>query len=100
MKAILNEEGKKVWGYAFPDGTVPVKSPFPQTAKAEGRGALEVFMVNWEALTGEQQTLVLQKLMSRFGNTKHEIEAAILSNGLPLQAKYVSHVPIPLRFLT
>jgi hypothetical protein len=26
IKALLNEEGKKVWGYVFPDSEVPVRN--------------------------------------------------------------------------
>lgn len=33
-KALLNDEGKKVWGYVFPDGAIPVRNVVPFKALA------------------------------------------------------------------
>lgn len=98
FNAILNEEGRIVWGYAFPEGSIPVKSPFPVEGKISGGKSISAFLVDWAAFTEEQRNKVLEHLKTRFNSSRDEAEKAILKQGLPLQAKYVSTVPIPMRF--
>lgn len=95
MKAVLNEEGRKLWGCVFPDGQVPIKGVFPGKAQLEGEGETAVYLVDWAALTDEQRDLILERLGRHFGNSKVLVEAEILKSGLPLRACLVSHVPIP-----
>jgi hypothetical protein len=100
MKALLNEEGKKIWGYVFPNGTVPVKSvqPFEAKIKGKGKGTMSVFLVDWAALTETERGLILDHLKGRFGDSREGVEAEVLKNGLPLRSVLVSCVSIPGRF--
>jgi len=99
MKAILNEEGKKVWGAIFPDG-VPVLDIASRTAEIEELGKdIKVYMVAWDALTPVQRGQILNLLSEKFKCSVRIIENDILDKGLPLQAKYVSGVAIPTRML-
>lgn len=99
MKALLNGEGKKIWGYVFPNGEVPIKGISPYKAQIEGKGEMQVYLVDWAALTENERDLVLEQLTSRFGSSKEEVETEILKSGLPLRATLVSCVSIPLRYL-
>jgi hypothetical protein len=100
MDTYLNDEGKKHWSSIFPDAIVPVKSPFAQDAEVEQTGdPLNVYIVDWTALSDEQRQAILQKLSSKFNVSVNNIELDILKTGLPLQSKYVSSVSIPMRFL-
>jgi hypothetical protein len=99
VKALLNDEGKKLWGHIFPNGEVPIKGISPQQAQVEGKGKMAVYLVDWAALTENERDMILVHLGRRFGNSKFLIEAEILKNGLPLRADLVSCVPFPLRFL-
>jgi len=98
MKALLNDEGKKIWGFVFPNGGVPIKGISSYKAQLEGKGAMEVYLVDWAALTDEQRTLIIDHLKSRFGSSKEAVETEILKNGLPLRAALVSCVSIPARY--
>lgn len=87
--ASLNEEGKKHWGDIFPDGTVPIKSIIQIPAKLKGvNGTEKVYMVDWKALTRQQQEAILEKLSKYSGASKTEILKEILKVGLPLREKY------------
>jgi hypothetical protein len=99
MKALLNDDGKKIWGFVFPDGGVPVKGISPCKAQIEGKGEMQVYLVDWAALDEKQQDLILEHLGHKFGNSKILVEAEILKSGLPLRAALVSCVSIPARFL-
>jgi hypothetical protein len=96
MKALLNDEGKKLWGYAFPDGAVPVKGISSFKANVEGQGEIEVYLVDWAALSEDEQYLILSHLAEKnhLANSR-PIEEQILKSGLPLRASLVSCVPIP-----
>lgn len=98
MKALLNDEGKKIWGFVFPNGGVPVKGISSYEADVEGKGKMEVYLVDWAALSEEERDLILDHLKSRFGDSKETVETEILKSGLPLRACLVSCVSIPLRF--
>ena len=96
MKALLNDEGKKLWCFAFPDGAVPVKGFSSSKADLEGKGETDVYLVDWAALSEDQRYLILSHLAEKnhLGNSK-PIEEQILKSGLPLRASLVSCVPIP-----
>lgn len=98
IKALLNDEGKKVWGFVFSDGEAPVKNLVDQTAILEGKGEEQVYLVDWAALSQDQQSLILNHLGTKFHAPIEEIEAEISKKGLPLRAKYVSCTLIPARF--
>jgi hypothetical protein len=98
MKALLNEEGKKIWGYVFPDGEVPVKTISPIDAQIEGLGKTQVYVVDWAALAIDEREAILEHLKARFGDSKDAVETEILKSGLPLRACLVSCVSIPARF--
>jgi hypothetical protein len=113
MKALLNEEGQKLWGFVFPDGEVPVKNimsfkahideptdtkHISKDVKALAGKDINVYLVDWAALTEEQRNLILEHLKCRFGSSEDTVEAEILKSGLPLRACLVSCVSIPGRF--
>jgi hypothetical protein len=99
MKALLNEEGQKIWGYVFPNGAVPVKGNSPSKAEVEGKGEIDVYLVDWAALSEDEQYLILSHLTEKnhLSNSR-PIEEQILKSGLPLRASLVSCVPIPGRY--
>ncbi|MBC7120328.1 MAG: hypothetical protein H5T33_01920 [Candidatus Methanosuratus sp.] len=87
--ASLNAEGQAAWGHVFPDGEVPVQSIIAQAATLEGIAETErVFLVDWRALTEQQQNEVLEKLSKRSSAAKDAILKDILKIGLPLREKY------------
>jgi hypothetical protein len=87
--AFLNAEGKAAWGEVFSDGEVPIQSIIAQTATLEGISKVEkVFLVDWKALTAEQQKAVLEKIIKASGAGKDAILKDVLKIGLPLRAKY------------
>ena len=99
MKALLNDEGKKLWGYVFPNGEVPVKGINSFNAHIEGlEEKMQVYLVDWAALSEEERDLILEHLKYRFGDSKAAVETEILKKGLPLRAALVSCVSIPARF--
>lgn len=99
MKALLNDEGKKIWGYVFPNGAVPVKGISSFKANVEGEGEMEFYLVDWAALSEDEQCLILSHLAEKhhLANSK-PIKEQILKSGLPLRASLVSCVSIPARF--
>jgi len=96
MKALLNDEGKKTWGYVFPNGAVPVKGISSFKANVEGEGEMEFYLVDWAALSEDERYLILSYLAEKnhLANSR-PIEEQILKSGLPLRASLVSCVPIP-----
>ncbi len=100
MDAHLNNEGKQKWGEVFPNGIIPVLTPFAKEAEIEETNQqFDVYMINWDMLTPVQRACIIQKLSKLFNTPEQEIEREILERGLPLQSKYVSSVSIPMRFL-
>lgn len=97
MKALLNDEGKKIWGEIFPDGNIPVVSPQRHHAMLEGKREL-VYLVAWNDLTPDQRSLILNHLAKKFKGSTQSVETQILKDGLPLRASLVACVPIPLRY--
>jgi len=98
FEAFLNEEGKKVWGYVFPEGLVPIKSPVPQRAKLGAEGFQLVYLVDWAALTEQQRELILEDLQRKFVAARAEVESQILEKGIPLRASLVDATSIPARY--
>jgi len=99
MKALLNDEGKRLWGYVFPDGEVPIQGINSHKVRiGDLGGEIDVYLVDWGALTAEQRSLILRHLKNRFVSSEVAVEAEILKSGLPLRAALVSCVPIPGRF--
>jgi hypothetical protein len=98
IRALLNDEGKKVWGYVFPDGGVPVKSVGPVKAQLGDIGEEDIYLVDWPSLAENQRLLIIEHLKKRFGDSAAAVKAEILKTGLPLRAKYVSCTSIPGRF--
>ena len=99
MKALLNDEGMKIWGFVFPNGGVPIKGISSYKAQIEGKGEMQVYLVDWAALDEEQRDLILERLKDKFVSSKEAVETEILKSGLPLRATLVSCVRIPLRYL-
>jgi hypothetical protein len=104
VKALLNDEGKRIWGYAFPDGSIPVKSPVPIEGQVVGSSGPfkdgevhQFYLVYWERLTILQKKKILEHFKDRFGGSPQEVLAQIQKEGLPLRAKLVSAVSIPAR---
>jgi len=99
MKALLNDEGKKVWGYVFPSGGVPIKGISSFKAEIEGKGEMDVYLVDWAALSEDERYLILSHLAEKnhLANSR-PIEEQILKSGLPLRASLVSCVSIPGRY--
>lgn len=95
IRALLNDEGLKVWGFVFPDGGVPVRNLVAQKAVLDFQGEAEVYLVDWAALTQEQRDLILKQLAAKFHAPVEVVETEVLKNGLPLRAKYVSCISIP-----
>lgn len=95
IMALLNDDGKKVWGYVFPDGEIPVKSIAPFNAKLGDIGNEKVFLVDWAALTENQRSLILHHLSEKFDVSIFNIEEKILTTGLPIRGKYVSSTSFP-----
>ncbi len=98
MKALLNDEGKKIWGAIFQDGTIPVLSPVSHKASLGGAEE-EIYVVAWDDLTPVQRGQVINQLAEKFKASTQAVEAQILKQGMPLRAALVSCVPIPLYFL-
>lgn len=93
MWVCLNDEGKKVWGDIFPEGTVPVRSMVFERASLEGeRDSEEVVLVSWSALATKQQNSILQLLSAKFGVCDEVIRREILKVGLPLRKSYTTGV--------
>ena len=87
--AYLNGEGKMTWGNVFPDGEVPVQSIIAHPATLIGIDKIErVFLVDWKALTLQQQEAILDKLYKKSKAAKEVILKDILKIGLPLREKY------------
>lgn len=98
MKALLNDEGKKIWGYVFPGGEVPVTTIMPFTAHIEDLGNVDVYLVDWKDLGIDERNLILDHLMKKFRSSKEDIEKEISRAGMPLRANLVSAVSIDGRF--
>lgn len=97
MKALLNDEGKKIWGYAFPDGSIEVTSFAPSTMQL-GDTKLDAYIVAWDNLTPVQRGQIIKHLAEAFASSEQQVETEILEKGLPLRASLVSCVPIPARY--
>lgn len=99
VSAHLSIEGKKVWGYVFPDGLVPVAETEPVGRDLGNEGKILSYMIAWDDLKPEQRARILQHLAFLFHASEFEIENTILRVGLPLRAKLVSSIVADRRFL-
>jgi hypothetical protein len=86
--ADLNEDGKKLYGKIWENGTVPVVSMIPTWCKIEGQ-VEQCYLISHEEMTPEQISIMLDILAVRFGAPKSVIEDEMKKNHLPLRAKYV-----------
>ena len=88
----LTDEGKKEFGHIFGD-YVPLIEFTPTEVGLEGNRDGEpqlVFLVAWQALTIDQQGLVLAYMTEKFGAPEGEILDRIESDGhFPIRHKYV-----------
>jgi len=87
---LLTYDGKKKLGYIFTDGCVPLIQQTPVNASL--RGSLEsVFLVDWNALTEEQQDAVIHYMMDKFDEgIPDQIRMEISDKGhFPIRDKYI-----------
>lgn len=86
--ANLNDEGKKLYGKIWENGTVPVISMIPTWCKIEGQDE-QCYLIYHEEMTPEQISIMLDMLANRFGAPKSVIEDEMKKKRLPLRRKYV-----------
>ena len=86
--ANLNDEGQKLYGKIWENGTVPVVSMIPTWFKIEGEPE-QSYLIYHEEMTPEQISMMLGMLANRFGVSKSTIENEMKKNRLPLRGKYV-----------
>ena len=105
MKALLNDEGRKIWGYAFPDGEVPVNTIVPFKAVVRGSAGplkdgdtFDAYLIDWEGLNTVQKSKIISHFKERFQGSPEDVIAQIQKDGLPLRAALVSCVSIPARY--
>jgi hypothetical protein len=87
--ANLNDEGKKLYGKIWENGTVPVVSMIPTWCGIEGQ-AEQCYLIYHEEMTPEQISIMLDMLANRFSAPKSAIEDEMKKNRLPLRGIYVS----------
>jgi hypothetical protein len=87
--ANLNDEGKKLYGKIWEDGSVPVVSMFPVWCGIEEKTE-QCYLIYHEEMTPNQISMMLDLLANRFRTSKSVIEEEMKKNRLPLRAKYVS----------
>lgn len=97
FKAFLNEEGKKTWGFVFPEGSVPIESPIPIQAELPD-GQQLIYIVAWDELKPLERGLILNFLAERFKAPVSEVEKQIVEKGMPLRASLVDATSIPARY--
>lgn len=90
FQRLLTDAGKKEVGHIFTDGYVPLTQSTPVDAILRGSTKL-VFLVDWNALTAEQQDAVIYYMMDKFGEgIPDQIRMAISDKGcFPISWKYV-----------
>ncbi len=88
--AHLNEEGMKLYGGIFPDGTVPIKAPIVSHAKLDNKPH-RIFKVNLAELSETQMQMLLEILSNKFGAPQDVIRKQIESDGfIPLRESLTS----------
>ncbi len=83
----------KVWGDVFPDGKVPVFTPFGKI-NVDKLGTRKAVLINWPALTNEQMKLILKRLTKTLGVSTNEVLKSILDYGLPLLQCFTTGIVI------
>ena len=87
----LNEEGKKLYGKIFPDGSVPVLSMIPQMASlGENKTPERIYLVYVPELSEEQFNAIVDLVASKFNAPRNAVEADFKKNGIPLRATLTS----------
>ena len=85
---ILSSDGEKEVGHIFKEG-VPVQSWTPFWANLRGERGL-VFLVDWQSLSDNQQSLALQYMSEKFGAPQEVIRKDIEADGyFPIRQKWV-----------
>ena len=85
----LSPEGQKELGHIF-NGYVPVVSPTPVKVDFDGCDDQHSFLVDWKALSEDQQTLILQYMGAKFGASESEIRGEIEADGhFPIRSEWV-----------
>jgi len=88
--AHLNEEGKKIYGSIFPDGTVPVLVMIQTEAKL-GNQPQGMFKVDLKQLSKKQLNQLLELMSRKFHAPKEAIRQQIRKDGfIPLRANLTS----------
>ena len=85
----LSPEGQKEFGHIF-KGYVPVLGPTPIKVDLDGLGDQHSFLVDWKALSEDQQILILQYMGAKFGASQSEICGRIEADGhFPIRSEWV-----------
>lgn len=101
--ALLNEEGRRLWGDIFPDGQIPIQGIQTGLTELEGRGPNQrVRLIALEALTPEQYDKVTRRITEKFRppTLDPELNDSFLENvrqeirnmGLPLRDNLVATI--------
>ena len=85
--AYLNDEGKKLWGEVFPDGTVPVLSMLPMYGPlgSPDTPPQHYFMVYINELSDEQFEKIMDILTEKFKAPRSAMSKEFKEHGLPLR---------------
>ena len=85
----LSPEGQKEFGHIF-KVYVPVLGPTPIKVGLDGLGGQDSFLVDWKALSEDQQILILQYMGAKFGASQSEIRGRIEADGhFPIRSEWV-----------
>lgn len=86
--AHLNPEGRKLFGFIYPSGRVPVLSMVPMYGPlgSPDNPPQRYFKIQWDELDQEQQQKTIEWLTERFGCSESELLTYIEKVGLPLRA--------------
>lgn len=86
----LNDEGKKIYGSVFPDGTVPVVSMVPTVGKLGGQ-AQSMFKVDLKQLSQNQIDALLDLMSRKFHAPRESIKKQLDKDGyIPLRQSLTS----------
>lgn len=102
MSAVLNDEGKKLFGDVFLDNKIPVLHPLSGETELEGVGVKKIYLVNVELLRRVDEPTyqsLLELLSEKFNTPIERMDEEFRKHGLPLRAELVSSVEIDMRFV-
>ena len=84
--AYLNEEGKRIYGDVFPDGTVPVVVMIQSEVKVGlSTSSVEAYLVYHEEMAPDQVELLLSKIADKFKVSKEDVRVQMISDRIPLR---------------